>query len=30
MADWVKIATMIKENYHKFQGFVILHGLITA
>eukprot|EP01147_Barroeca_monosierra_P000976 gene976-4220_t len=29
MADWVKIATMIKENYHKFQGFVILHGTDT-
>lgn len=26
---WVKIANMIKENYEKFDGFVVLHGTDT-
>jgi L-asparaginase len=28
-AIWVKIAETIKKNYHKFDGFVILHGTDT-
>jgi L-asparaginase len=28
-AIWVKIAKTIKENYNKFDGFVILHGTDT-
>jgi len=26
---WVKIATIIEENYNKFEGFVVLHGSDT-
>jgi len=26
---WVKIADMVKENYEKFDGFVVLHGTDT-
>ncbi len=26
---WVKIATIIEENYNKFDGFVVLHGSDT-
>ncbi|WP_372641255.1 asparaginase [Ancylomarina sp.] len=26
---WVKIANLIKENYEKFDGFVVLHGTDT-
>ena len=28
-AEWVKLATIIEENYSKFDGFVILHGSDT-
>ena len=28
-AKWVKIATIIEENYNKFDGFVVLHGSDT-
>lgn len=28
-ASWIKLATIIKENYNKFDGFVILHGTDT-
>ncbi|MDP3352765.1 MAG: asparaginase [Flavobacteriaceae bacterium] len=27
--DWVKIATIIEENYDSFDGFVVLHGSDT-
>ncbi|CAG8998310.1 MAG: L-asparaginase 1 [Candidatus Celerinatantimonas neptuna] len=27
--DWQKIANDIKENYHKYDGFVVLHGTDT-
>lgn len=27
--EWVKIATIIEENYNKFEGFVVLHGSDT-
>ena len=27
--DWVKIAEVIEDNYHNFDGFVILHGSDT-
>ena len=27
--DWVKIATIIEDNYEKFDGFVVLHGSDT-
>ena len=27
--EWVKIATIIEENYKKFEGFVVLHGSDT-
>lgn len=27
--DWQKIADDIKENYHKYDGFVVLHGTDT-
>jgi len=26
---WIKIASLIKENYEKYDGFVILHGTDT-
>ena len=26
---WIKLAQIIKENYNKFDGFVILHGTDT-
>lgn len=26
---WIKLALMIEENYHKYNGFVILHGTDT-
>ena len=26
---WIKLATIIEENYHKYEGFVILHGTDT-
>lgn len=26
---WVQIATIIEDNYHKFDGFVVLHGSDT-
>ena len=26
---WIKIATVIEENYHQFDGFIILHGTDT-
>jgi L-asparaginase len=26
---WIKIATIIEENYHNFDGFVVLHGSDT-
>lgn len=29
VADWVKISELIKQNYHQFDGFVILHGSDT-
>lgn len=28
-ADWIRIATMIGENYDRFDGFVVLHGSDT-
>ena len=28
-AKWIKIATIIEENYSKFDGFVVLHGSDT-
>jgi L-asparaginase len=28
-SHWVKLATLIKENYDKYNGFVILHGTDT-
>ena len=28
-SDWVKMATIIGENYEKYNGFVILHGTDT-
>ncbi len=28
-ATWVKLATLLKENYHLYNGFVILHGTDT-
>ena len=28
-ASWIKLAEIIKENYNKFDGFVILHGTDT-
>ena len=28
-AEWIKLATIIEENYSKFDGFVILHGSDT-
>ena len=28
-AEWVKLASIIEENYSKFDGFVILHGSDT-
>lgn len=28
-SDWVRMATIISENYDKFNGFVILHGTDT-
>ena len=28
-AQWVKIATVIQDNYNNFDGFVILHGSDT-
>lgn len=28
-AKWIKIATIIEENYNKFDGFVVLHGSDT-
>jgi L-asparaginase len=28
-AHWIKLATTIKENYHKYDGFVICHGTDT-
>lgn len=27
--DWVKIATIIEENYENYEGFVVLHGSDT-
>ncbi|XP_035826944.1 L-asparaginase [Aplysia californica] len=29
ITDWVKVASCIKENYHDYDGFVILHGTDT-
>ena len=29
MDDWIQIAKDIRENYHGFDGFVILHGTDT-
>ena len=29
MDDWIQIAKDIRENYHNFDGFVILHGTDT-
>lgn len=29
VAHWVKLATIIEENYDKFDGFVVLHGSDT-
>ena len=29
MDDWIQIAKDIRENYHSFDGFVILHGTDT-
>ena len=29
MDDWIQIAKDVKENYHNFDGFVILHGTDT-
>jgi L-asparaginase len=26
---WIKLALMIEENYHKYNGFVVLHGTDT-
>src|SRR5690606_21124521 len=26
---WIKLSTIIEENYHKYEGFVILHGTDT-
>jgi len=28
-SDWVKMSTIIEENYEKYNGFVILHGTDT-
>ncbi|CAL1527574.1 unnamed protein product, partial [Lymnaea stagnalis] len=28
-SDWIKIADCIKDNYHDFDGFVVLHGTDT-
>lgn len=28
-AHWVALATLIEENYHKYDGFVIIHGTDT-
>ncbi len=28
-AHWVALATLIEENYHRFDGFVIIHGTDT-
>ncbi|HLN52780.1 MAG TPA: asparaginase [Lentimicrobium sp.] len=28
-AFWIKLAEVIEENYHKFDGFVVLHGTDT-
>ncbi len=28
-SHWVKLATLIKENYDNYNGFVILHGTDT-
>ena len=27
--DWTRLATIIEENYHQYDGFVILHGTDT-
>ena len=27
--DWINIATLIREQYEQYQGFVILHGTDT-
>ena len=27
--DWTRLATIIEENYHRYDGFVILHGTDT-
>lgn len=27
--DWVRLASIIEENYHRYDGFVILHGTDT-
>lgn len=29
LEKWVKMVTIIEENYHKFDGFVVLHGSDT-
>lgn len=29
ISSWVKIATVIKENYNNYDGFVVLHGTDT-
>jgi L-asparaginase len=28
-SDWMKLASIIKKNYHQYSGFVILHGTDT-
>jgi L-asparaginase len=28
-SHWVALATLIEENYHKYEGFVIIHGTDT-
>ncbi len=27
--EWIRMATVIKEHYYKYDGFVVLHGTDT-